>query len=70
MSFFVIQVTDSMRNYIESKLNKAIHNFAHTVREIDVTVSVRGGEAGTKGKKYVHSVLRTRDRMVVRGCSS
>lgn len=30
---------------------KAIHNFQHTLKEVDVTLSARGGDTGTPGPK-------------------
>jgi hypothetical protein len=36
---------------VEDKITKAVHNFAHTIKKIDVTISARGGDTGTHGAK-------------------
>lgn len=46
-----LTVTDAIKSYIEEKVQRAVHNFAHTVKEVDVTVSARGGDTGTKGPR-------------------
>lgn len=45
------QVTDAIKEYIESKLTRALHNFGQEIKEVDVTVSARGGDTGTHGKR-------------------
>jgi hypothetical protein len=37
--------------YVEEKVAKSVANFAHTLKEVDVTLSARGGDTGTHGKK-------------------
>lgn len=37
--------------YVEEKVAKAVANFSHTLKEVDVTLSARGGDTGTHGKK-------------------
>jgi hypothetical protein len=46
-------VTPAIKEYIEDKITKAIHNFAHTLKSVDVTISARGGDTGTHGARYV-----------------
>nr|AAV97959.1 chloroplast-specific ribosome-associated protein [Volvox carteri f. nagariensis] len=46
-----LPVTNAIKEYVEEKVAKAIQNFAHTLKEVDVTLSARGGDTGTHGKK-------------------
>ncbi|GLC58179.1 Ribosome-binding factor PSRP1, chloroplastic [Pleodorina starrii] len=46
-----LPVTDAIKEYVEEKVAKAIANFAHTLKEVDVTLSARGGDTGTHGKR-------------------
>jgi putative sigma-54 modulation protein len=46
-----LQVTDAIKLYVEEKVARAVQNFAHTLKEVDVTLSARGGDTGTHGKR-------------------
>ncbi|KAF6255828.1 chloroplast-specific ribosomal protein [Scenedesmus sp. NREL 46B-D3] len=46
-----LPVTDAIRQYVEEKINKAVANYAHNIKKIDVTISARGGDTGTQGAK-------------------
>lgn len=46
-----LQVTEAIKAYVESKISKAVANFGQEVKEVDVTLSARGGDTGTHGKK-------------------
>lgn len=46
-----IEVTDAIRDYCESKLTKAIAHVEGNVKEVDVTLSVRGGDSGTGARQ-------------------
>jgi hypothetical protein len=45
------QVTDAMKQYVEGKIAHAVQRYSQILREIDVTVSARGGDTGTHGPK-------------------
>lgn len=46
-----LPVTDAIKQYVEEKITKAVHNYAHNIKKIDVTISARGGDTGTHGAK-------------------
>jgi len=45
-----IEVTPAIRDYCEEKITKALSHFEGQIKEVDVKLSVRGGDAG-KGTK-------------------
>jgi ribosome-associated translation inhibitor RaiA len=45
------QVTDAIKQYVEEKISKAVHNYTQNIKKIDVTISARGGDTGTHGAK-------------------
>lgn len=45
------QVTDAIKQYVEEKITKAVHNYTQNIKKIDVTLSARGGDTGTHGAK-------------------
>lgn len=40
------KLTDGVKNYIQEKVGSAIHHFAPVVKEVDVRISLQGGELG------------------------
>lgn len=46
-----LEITDSIRNYVEKKVGHALDHYAHSIKTAEVTLSVRGGDTGTKGNK-------------------
>lgn len=46
-----LAVTEPIKAYVESKISRVLGNFGQEVKEVDVTLSARGGDTGTHGKK-------------------
>lgn len=46
-----LEVTPAIRDYVEEKLSRSVHNFANNIKHIDVTISARGGDTGTHGAR-------------------
>ncbi|GMH39232.1 hypothetical protein BSKO_07130 [Bryopsis sp. KO-2023] len=46
-----LELTEAVRDYAEQKISKAVEHYEQAVKEVDVNMSVRGGDTGTKGDK-------------------
>jgi len=62
-----LEVTPGIRDHCEDKIVKAIKNFEGNIKEVDVKLSVRGGDAGTGARaQRVELTLYTLRHGVVR----
>lgn len=43
--------TDPWKGFQEDKVSRAIHNYANDIKEVDVTLSVAGGDRGPGAKQ-------------------
>lgn len=46
-----LEVTPAIREYVEEKVARAVHNYSAGIKHVDVTLSARGGDTGTHGAR-------------------
>lgn len=47
----LVQVTEAIKDHTQSKVAAAVEHYQQIIKEVDVTLSVRGGDTRTHGKK-------------------
>ncbi|KAI8472827.1 MAG: plastid-specific ribosomal protein 1 [Monoraphidium minutum] len=46
-----LEVTPAIKEYVEEKITRAVHNYSQGIKHVDVTISARGGDTGTHGAR-------------------